>query len=75
MHQVAARIAEFATGGSILAREETIHRLSDRFFREDLGEQQLKNVREPLHILSSPSNISSPIVFFETLSGKLYPHP
>jgi hypothetical protein len=49
MHQVAARIAKFATGGSILAREETIHRLSDRFFREDLGEQQFKNV-ENLYI-------------------------
>jgi class 3 adenylate cyclase len=47
---LAARIAEFATGGSILASEETIHRLSDQFFREDLGEQKFKNVREPLHI-------------------------
>ena len=47
---LAARIAEFATGGSILASEETIRRLSDQFFREDLGEQKFKNVREPLHI-------------------------
>ena len=47
---LAARIAEFATGGSILASEETVHRLSDHFFREDLGKQQFKNVREPLHI-------------------------
>jgi class 3 adenylate cyclase/putative methionine-R-sulfoxide reductase with GAF domain len=47
---LAARIAEFATGGSILASEETIHRLSDQFFREDLGKQQFKNVGEPLHI-------------------------
>jgi len=47
---LAARIAEFATGGSILASEETIHRLSDQFFWEDLGEQQFKNVLEPLHI-------------------------
>lgn len=47
---LAARIAEFATGGSILASEETVNRLSDQFFRETLGEQQFKNVREPLHI-------------------------
>lgn len=47
---LAARIAEFATGGSILASEETVHRLSYQFFREDLGKQQFKNVREPLHI-------------------------
>jgi len=47
---LAARIAEFATGGTILASEETIHRLSDQFFRQDLGKQQFKNVREPLHI-------------------------
>jgi class 3 adenylate cyclase/putative methionine-R-sulfoxide reductase with GAF domain len=47
---LAARIAEFATGGSILASEETIHRLSDQVFREDLGRQQFKNVREPVHV-------------------------
>ncbi len=47
---LAARIAEFATGGSILASEETVHRLSYQFFSEDLGKQQFKNVREPLHI-------------------------
>ena len=47
---LAARIAEFATGGSILASEETTHRLSDQIFREDLGKQQFKNVRKPLHI-------------------------
>jgi len=47
---LAARIAELATGGSILASEETVHRLSYQFFRKDLGKQQFKNVREPLHI-------------------------
>jgi class 3 adenylate cyclase/putative methionine-R-sulfoxide reductase with GAF domain len=47
---LAARIAEFATGGTILVSEETIHRLSDQFFREDLGKQQFKNIRKPLHL-------------------------
>ena len=47
---LAARIAEFATGGSILVSEETNRQLSDQFYREDLGEQQFKNVRELLHV-------------------------
>ena len=47
---LAARIAGFATGGSILVSEETNRQLSDQFFREDLGEQQFKNVSESLHV-------------------------
>lgn len=47
---LAARIAEFATGGSILASEKTICRLSNQFLREDLGKHQFKNIREPVQI-------------------------
>jgi class 3 adenylate cyclase/putative methionine-R-sulfoxide reductase with GAF domain len=44
---LAARIAEFATEGSILVGERTVRQLSDQFVLEDLGQQQFKNVREP----------------------------
>lgn len=47
---LAARIAAFATGGVILASEETVRQLSDHFLREDLGEHQFKNIKEPVHI-------------------------
>jgi class 3 adenylate cyclase len=47
---LAARIAAFATGGSILASEKTICQLSDQFLWEDLGEHRFKNLREPVQI-------------------------
>lgn len=47
---LAARIAAFADRGSILASEGTVSRLSDQFVLEDLGQQQFKNAREPIHV-------------------------
>lgn len=47
---LAARIAAFATGGSILVSEKTFHYLSDRFLQRDLGEHHFKNFAEPVKI-------------------------
>jgi class 3 adenylate cyclase len=47
---LAARIAAFATEGSILVSEGTVRQLPDQFILANLGRQQFKNVKKPLHV-------------------------
>ena len=60
---VAARLAALAEGDAILIGAETQRRLDGGFDLEDLGEQPLKNVEEPVRVFRlsvAPSPISPP---------------
>ncbi|MBI3029831.1 MAG: GAF domain-containing protein [Candidatus Rokubacteria bacterium] len=62
---VAARLAALAQGDAILIGAETRRRLDGGFDLEDLGEQPLKNVEEPVRVFrlslpDAPSPISPP---------------
>jgi class 3 adenylate cyclase len=48
MTNLAARIAAFATGGTIYVGEGTAQRLAEAFELRDLGPQLFKNLREPV---------------------------
>jgi len=45
---LAARLANLAKGGEIVAGEETVNRLADRYPVEALGPKQLKNITGPV---------------------------
>ncbi len=47
---IAARLAALAPGDAVLVSAETRRRLGDAFAFEDLGEQRLKNVEDPVRI-------------------------
>jgi class 3 adenylate cyclase/putative methionine-R-sulfoxide reductase with GAF domain len=47
---LAARITNFATSGSIVVSERSAHFFSDQFELDDLGEKQFKNIKKPIHI-------------------------
>jgi len=47
---LAARITNFATAGSIVVSERTANFFSDQYKLDDLGEKQFKNIKKPIHI-------------------------
>ncbi len=47
---LAARVADFATDGSIMVSEGTAVRCADQFELEDIGWQQFKNIKKPIHV-------------------------
>ncbi len=47
---LAARITNFATSGSIVVSERSANFFSDQFELDDLGEKQFKNIKNPIHI-------------------------
>jgi class 3 adenylate cyclase len=52
---VAARLTELASGGTVLVGAETFQRIAGLFVVEELGLRQLKNIKESVrvyHVLS-----------------------
>ena len=47
---VAARLAALGTGDSVIIGPETARRLSGGLDLEDLGDRELRNVEEPVHV-------------------------